>query len=123
MEYTPKKELAKQFLYLINQGLVDKAFANYVGSNFKHHLAECNDTIEDLKKFFLEQSVLNLHLQNIRLVEQSDLVMAHALIKRDKGDYEEVKVFVFRFDNQMIIEYWEVAQVVPHNKNNPNSIW
>ncbi|WP_430612041.1 nuclear transport factor 2 family protein [Flavobacterium sp. JP2137] len=124
MEFTPKKEIAKQFLLLITGGEIDKAFANYVGSNFKHHHPFYLGQAADLKDFLREEAQRNPHkiLKNLRVIEQNDLVMTHSLVKNTPDDLGTLVVYIFRFENHLITEFWEVQQAIPPSMINENGM-
>ncbi len=124
MEFTPKKEIAKQFLYLITQGEIDKAFANYVGDGFKHHNPFYKGGAEDLKKFLKDEVQVNPHkiIKNVRLIEQNDLVMVHSMVKKNENDVGAVVVYLFRFENHLITEFWDIEQPIPQVMINENGM-
>lgn len=124
MEFTPKKEIAKQFLYLISKGEVEKAFTNYVGPQFRHHNPFLMGQEEDLKHFLIEESRKNpqMLIKNLRLIEQNDLVMVHSLVKKTSDDVGTIAVYIFRFENHLITEYWDVQQTVPEVMINRNGM-
>ncbi|MBW3520027.1 nuclear transport factor 2 family protein [Flavobacterium sp. NKUCC04_CG] len=124
MEFTPKKEIAKQFLYLITQGEIDKAFANYIGPDFKHHNPFNKGGAADFKVFLKDEAQINPHkiIKNLRLIEQNDLVMVHSLVKKTIEDIGSVVVYIFRFENHLITEFWDVEQAIPQTMINENGM-
>lgn len=118
MEFTPKKEIAKQFLVLVSQGEIDKAFANYVAPNFKHHMPYCGESANDLAEAWKLQRDKIQNLALLRAIEQSDLAMVHAQLKRKDQAVDYLAVYIFRFENHLITELWKVEQEMPLKTQN-----
>lgn len=112
MEFTPKREIAKQFTNLIFQGAFEKAFANYTAPDFTHHIGECESGKTALIAYLQERSLKVGKVKGhfLRLIEQNDLVMAHLHISYANFNEEVVAVFIFRFKDHLVNEYWEVKQ-------------
>lgn len=125
MEFTPKRDIAKQFVNLVFQGSIDKAFDNYTAPEFIHHTVECkkgkNALITYLKDCSLENG--KLKHQFLRLIEQNDLVMSHIRICNTVTKEEYVAVFIFRFKEHLINEYWEVKQSLPETLINEDGVF
>lgn len=115
MEFTSKREIAKQFVTLISNGAVVKAFSNYTASNFKHHILDCKSGKEALMERYEEvyRKGEGFEICFLRIIEQNDLVMAHLKLKDKKSNQESRGVFIFRLKDHLIQEYWEVIQAVP----------
>lgn len=111
MEFTPKRDIAKQFLNLIYQGSVEKAFSNYTGPEFKHHLVDCKQGKLALMAYL---KVATTQHQFLRLIEQNDLVMVHAHEVGNPSNQEYTTVYIMRFKEQMISELWRVSQDLPN---------
>lgn len=125
MEFTPKREIAKQFVNLIFQGTIDKAFANYTAPEFIHHTADCEKG-KDALIAYLKVCGLDKELfkhQFLRLIEQNDLVMAHLRICKLDSKEEVVAVYIFRFKEHLINEYWEVKQSLPDTLLNTDGVF
>lgn len=125
MEFTPKRDIAKQFVNLVFEGDIEKAFANYTAPEFIHHTVECKKgktaLINYLKECSLEKEMIK-H-QFLRLIEQNDLVMAHIRIYNTVSKVEYVAVFIFRFKEHLINEYWEVKQSLPETLLNEDGVF
>lgn len=125
MEFTPKKEIAKQFLTLIGNGEIDKAFANYTAQDFKHHnpffAKEKTALVAGMKEQFA--SFPEMKVTILRLIEQNDLVMAHSVVKRQPKAQEVVVVHIFRFKEHLITEFWDILQQAPDVIVNENGTY
>lgn len=125
MEFTPKREIAKQFVNLVFKGAIDKAFANYTAPEFIHHASDCESgksaLIAHFKTCGMEKEIFK-H-QFLRLIEQNDLVMAHLRICNTVSKEEYVVVYIFRLKEHLINEYWEVKQSLPETLINDDGIF
>lgn len=125
MEFTPNKDIAKQFLVLIANGEIEKAFANYTAPDFKHHnpffAKEKDVLIAGMKAQFA--SFPQMKLAILRLIEQNDLVMAHCVVQKGAMEREVVVVYIFRFKNHLITEFWDILQDVPDVIVNENGVY
>lgn len=58
-----------------------------------------------------------------RTMTDGDLVMVHVHVVRWPGDAGLAVVDIFRCEDGMIVEHWDVIQPVPETSINPNSMF
>ena len=58
-----------------------------------------------------------------RTLADGDMVAVHVHVERFPGDPGLAVVDMFRCENGMIVEHWDVLQDVPANPVNPNSMF
>lgn len=125
MEFTPKRDIAKQFLTLIGRGEIDKAFANYTATSFKHHHPSVPAGKEALKEAMKNDFTSNPTKKTVilRLIEQNDLVMAHSYISHTAENREYVVVHIFRFSDHLITELWDIVGEIPKSMINKDGAY
>ncbi len=125
MEKISRQEAAVSFLRLASSGKVKEAYRAYVGSNFRHHNPYFPGNAEALMAAMEENSAQNpgktIAVQ--RTLEDGDLVAVHALVRLKPGDLGVATVHIFRFEDDRIIELWDVGQAVPEKSLNENGMF
>ena len=113
-------ERAQKFLQLVALGSVDEGFEQFVHPHFIHHNAFFEGHREGLLKAMKEDHLTNPNLafETAHVFTQNETVIAHS--KVTKKDAEIVVVHILRFQNNQIIELWDVGQVLPDQLVNEN---
>ena len=118
---TSQKTAAEQFLKLVCSD-VDRAYAENVGPNFRHHNVWFPGNAEALKKGMADNLRQNPQkkLEIKQSIEEGDrvAVMSHVTFK--PGDRGYSLMHLFRFENGKIAELWDVAQEIPQDSPNAN---
>ncbi len=117
---TPHKTIAVQFQTLVIQGKIREAYERYIHPDFTHHnpyIAGDRDSLmkamEENAKAFPEK-VYVPHT----IIEEGDIVAVHSSITLRKGMPEIAAAHIFRFQDHMIIEEWDISQQVPEDSQN-----
>ena len=120
-----RKEKATGFLQLIIAGDIREAYRIYTGKDFKHHNAYFKGDKESLTRAMEDEDRQNPDkIFNIqRVLEDGDFVAVHSHLQRNPGDPGIAVVHIFRFDNDIIVEFWDVAQFIPQDMVNENGMF
>ena len=119
------KDTAVSFLKLASSGKVKEAYQAYVDSNFRHHNPYFPGNAEALMAAMEENSIQNPDktIEVQRTLEDGDLVAVHALVRLKPGDLGIATVHIFRFQDNRIVELWDVGQAVPEKSLNENGMF
>lgn len=122
---TSLKEKAVSFLQLVASGEVREAYSRYVGPGFCHHNLFFRGDADSLMHAMEENAARNPHkiLEVKRAIEEGDIVAVHSLVKQNQLDLGGVVVHIFRFHNDLIVEFWDVGQPIPENSPNENGVF
>jgi predicted SnoaL-like aldol condensation-catalyzing enzyme len=119
------KEKAVSFLQLVASGKVREAYINHVGPDFCHHNAYFRGDAESLMIAMEENAVMNPNktLEVKRVIEEKDIVAVYSHVKQNPEDLGAAVVHIFRFQNDQIVELWDVGQPIPENSLNENGMF
>lgn len=119
------KQAAIDFLMLASKGKAQEAFGKYVHKNFKHHNTYFKGDGESLM-IAMEDNAMK-HPDKIltikRSLQEGNLVAVHSHVCQKPGDPGAAVVHIFRFENDKIIELWDLGQPVPLETVNENGIF
>lgn len=119
------KERAISFLTLASSGRVSEACQRHIGPGFRHHNPYFKGDAESLKAG-MEQNAArfpNKRFDVQRALEDGDLVAVHSRVRLESGQPGVAVVHVFRFQNERIVELWDVGQPVPADSPNENGMF
>lgn len=114
------KEKAVSFLRLVASGKVREAFGNYVSSDFHHHNPFFRGDADSLMLAMEEsaekspQKIFDVK----RVLQEGDFVMVHSHVKQSPDDRGGAVVHMFRFQDGLIVELWDVGQAIPESSPN-----
>jgi predicted SnoaL-like aldol condensation-catalyzing enzyme len=112
---SPQKEAAVAFLHLVSRGEIADAYNRFVASYMKHHNMFTRAGVSELKKGMEENHTTfpekQLEVQHV--IEENDLVVVHSKMKLSKDMEEMALVQIFRFQNDKIVEMWDIGQGAP----------
>jgi predicted SnoaL-like aldol condensation-catalyzing enzyme len=119
------KEKAVSFLQLVASGKVREAYINHIGPDFCHHNAYFRGDAESLMIAMEENAVENPNkvLEVKRVIGENDIVTVYSHIKQNPEDLGGAVVHIFRFQNDQIVELWDVGQAIPENSPNENGMF
>lgn len=119
------KEKAVSFLQLVASGKVREAYASYIGANFCHHNPYFPGDADSLMLAMEENAAKNPHktLEVKRVVEEGDIVVVHSHVKQNLEDIGGAVVHIFRFQDDEIVELWDIGQPIPENSPNENGVF
>ena len=117
------KKLVIDFLQEVFGDQNPDAIHKFIGDNYIQHDPEITDgkeaLIAALKNWFYGVEPHKIDIRNI--TAERDLVFIH--LKAHKGNKEISIVDIFRIENNMLVEHWDVVQEVPENSINPHPMF
>lgn len=115
------KQRAIAFLSLVTSGKIDKAYQKYVSPNFRHHNPYFRGDAKSLSEGMKENEVKfpNKQFEVKHVIEEGNLVAVHSHVQLVSGEMEFATVHICRFENDKIVELWDIAQQIP--KDSPNA--
>ncbi|GAA1655922.1 nuclear transport factor 2 family protein [Fodinicola feengrottensis] len=126
MDLEQNKETARAYLDLaFNARRPMEAFDRYVGPSYVQHNPHAPDGAEASRKFlgaFVERFP-QLRLDIRRVIAEGDLVVTHGLMKLTDAERGTAIVDIIRFADGKIVEHWDVAQPVPDDPANQNTMF
>jgi predicted SnoaL-like aldol condensation-catalyzing enzyme len=99
---------------------VREAYRIYIGPGFRHHNPYFRGDAQSLMIAMEENAKLNPNkvLEVQRAVQEGELVSVHSSVKQEPNDPGGAVVHIFRFQENRIVELWDVGQAVPENSPN-----
>jgi predicted SnoaL-like aldol condensation-catalyzing enzyme len=120
------KEIAKSFLKLAGTGKVDEAYDRFVAPSFIHHNQYFKGDRQSLLDAMKEahKKSPNKSIETLRALEDGPLVATHSRVLRNDATMPEIAVVhIFRFENEKIVELWDLGQPVSKDSPNENGIF
>lgn len=119
------KEIAVSFLQIVASGKVREAYRTYIGPDFRHHNPYFRGDAESLMLAMEENATLNPHkILEVKLaIQERDTVVVHSQLKQNPDDLGGAVVHIFRFQNNQIVELWDIGQPIPEDSPNDNSMF
>ena len=122
---TPHKEAATSFLCMAASGDVRRAFNSYAAPDFRHHNPYFPGDAQSLAKAMEENAAQNpdkeIHIE--RVVEEGDLVVVHGRVRMNPKALDIALVHIFRFQDDRVVELWDIGQPAPENSPNDNGMF
>ncbi|WP_347552765.1 nuclear transport factor 2 family protein [Pseudalkalibacillus hwajinpoensis] len=119
------KEIAVSFLQLVASGKVREAYRNYIGPRFFHHNPFFRGDSDSLM-LAMEEDASNNPDKTFKVklaIEERDLIAVHSHIKQNPEDRGVAVVHIFRFQDNQIVELWDLGQPIPKNSPNENGVF
>ncbi|MBP1962983.1 nuclear transport factor 2 family protein [Paenibacillus aceris] len=119
------KEKAVSFLQLVASGDVREAYRSYIGPEFLHHNPFFRGDADSLMLAMEENAAKNPHkiLEVKCAIEEGNIVAVHSHVKQRQEDIGGAVVHIFRFNNDLIVEFWDVGQPIPEKSPNENGMF
>ena len=119
------KKAAQSFLQMVVSGKIREAYEKYVSPEFRHHNPYFKGDRESLLLAMEEAHKQFPHkvFTTYRAFEDGDLVAVHSSMQLQADASPIAVVHMFRFENGLIVEEWEVGQQVPENSPNHNGMF
>ena len=113
------------FLQLAAFGEVEKAYQHYVARNFRHHNPYYKGDRESLKKGMMENSKShpNKEFSMLFALEDDNMVAVFSRVQPADSKVPVSVVHIFRFDEDRIVELWDVIMPQPNKVINENGIF
>ncbi len=119
------KEKALSFLTMVVEGKIREAYEKYVSPNMRHHNAYFKGDRQSLLVAMEEAHIQfpNKVFKVQRTFGDDDLIAVHSSMQL-KSDMSVISVVhMFRFENGMIVEMWDVGQEAPKEMPNENGLF
>ena len=119
------KDRAVSFLRLAGSGKVRDAYERYVGRGFRHHNAFfCGDR-ESLMKAMEENAAKNPDkVLGVKLaLQDGNYVAVHSHVRQNARDRGAAVVHIFRFEDERIVELWDLGQAIPQDSPNEHGMF
>jgi predicted SnoaL-like aldol condensation-catalyzing enzyme len=119
------KERAISFLRLASSGNVREAYETYVHPQFRHHNPYVPGDRASLLAAMEENAVTfpQKEFEAVRALEDGDLVAVHGRVRLTPSRPWIALIHIFRFQDNQIIEEWEVGQEVPKESPNEHGVF
>ncbi|CAG1001853.1 MAG: hypothetical protein OIN86_03840 [Candidatus Methanoperedens sp.] len=125
MTETSHREIAISFLKLAASGKVREAYTRYVSLNFQHHNPFFRGDRESLMLAMEENATKNPDKKlEIKLtLEDRNMVATYSHVQQSPEDSGGAVVHIFRFEDDHIVEMWDIGQAVPEDSPNKNGMF
>ena len=119
------KQIAIDFLTLASMGKAREAFDRYASKNFRHHNIYFKGDGESLLIAMEENAKKNPDkvFEIKRTLRDGDLVATQAHVRQKPSDPGAGVVHIFRFEDDKIVELWDLGQPVPLETVNENGMF
>ncbi|AZV43284.1 nuclear transport factor 2 family protein [Peribacillus asahii] len=119
------KEKAVSFLQLVASGRVSEAYQRHIGPGFRHHNPFFPEDADSLLLAMEESAAQNPHktLEVKLAIEENETVVVHSHVKQNPNDLGGAVVHIFRFQDERIVELWDIGQSIPENSPNKNGVF
>jgi len=119
------KPTAIAFLNTVIAGQIRQAYDQYVASDFRHHNPYFKGDRESLL-LAMEESERNMPNKTFeiqRVLEEGDTIAVHSRLILQPGQPEMATVHIFRFQDGLIVEAWDIGQQSPEKSPNENGLF
>jgi len=114
------KDKVRNFFKLLESNKVQEAFDRFVSLEFKHHNQHTQDgrlaLLEGMTDAHRQFPEMTMDIKQI--FEEGSFVITHSLVKMNSSHAGFVCVHIFRFANEKIVEFWDIA--TPRVENSIN---
>lgn len=119
------KDIAQAFLQMVVNGQVEQAYQAYVAGHFRHHNPWFKGDATTLRQGMADNARTHpgktLEVKN--MLQDGDSVCVHSRIALGPGLPVIAAVHIFRFEQGLIAELWDINQPVPDNPVNENGMF
>ena len=98
----------------------------YIAPSYKQHNPYVPDGLEPFVSYFANYFMQNTESRAVvhRVASHGDLVFLHVESRASNKEAQgEAVVDIFRVENGMIVEHWDVIQHIPEESANPNTMF
>ncbi len=119
------KEKAVSFLQLVASGKVREAYQRYISPDFRHHNPYFRGDAESLMVAMEENADQNPNkiFEVKQSIQEGNTVAVYSHVRQNPNDLGGAVVHIFRFDENLIVEMWDVGQPIPEDSPNENGIF
>ena len=120
MTANQNKDAAVSFLKMASSGNIREAYSKFVGPGFKHHNPFFEGSAESLMNGMEENARQNPNkiLEVKHAIAEGALVAVHSHVRQNPDDPGGAVVHIFRFEDDRIVELWDVGQPIPEESPN-----
>jgi predicted SnoaL-like aldol condensation-catalyzing enzyme len=110
---------------MVVAGDIEKAFEKYVDMGGKHHNSFCPAGMVALKKGMMENETQfpNKKLKVKHILGDGDFVSVHSHLLLKPGELELATNHLVRFENEKIVEFWDMANPIPKDLPNEDGMF
>lgn len=120
------KESAASFLKMAGSGNVRAAYDKFIAPNLIHHNQFFKGDRQSLMIAMEEASKShpNKSIDIKHIYEDGDTVITHSLVTREGPNAPSIAVVhIFRFENDRIVELWDLGQEIANDSPNENGLF
>lgn len=120
------KKLVTDFIELCyNQHKVEKSARKYLKPDYIQHNPVMGDGQDAFIKYFSDfmKKTPKLAVNIVRVIAENDLVTLHINAKMEENDRGLAVVDIFRIEDDMVAEHWDIQQEVPEKSENDNTMF
>ncbi len=119
------KDMAVSFLNMVVEGKIREAYDKYTSPDFRHHNAYFKGDRESLLVAMEESHTQfpNKVFKVKRIFGDKDLIAVYSSMQLMLAADPIAVVHMFRFENDLIVEMWDVGQQTPENLPNENGMF
>ncbi|MFT4415481.1 nuclear transport factor 2 family protein [Fredinandcohnia humi] len=119
------KEKAVSFLQMVATGKVREAYQSYIGPSFRHHNPYFRGDANSLMLAMEENAIKNPQkILEVKLaIQEGNTVAVHSHVRQNPDDLGGAVVHIFRFQDDKIVELWDIGQPIPEDSPNENGIF
>jgi predicted SnoaL-like aldol condensation-catalyzing enzyme len=121
-----KKESAISFLKMAAFGNVREAYDKFISPDFIHHNQYFKGDRQSLMIAMEEAHQVrpNKSIEVKQVFEDGDTVITHSLVVRSlPGQQPVAVVHIFRFENNRVVELWDLGQEIMKDSPNENGVF
>lgn len=119
------KKLVLDFYETVLNGKDADAAPRYVAEGYIQHNPRVPNGLAPLQGFVRELRRTSPDARSTvkRVVAEGALVVLHSFVQRNPQDRGSALIDIFKVENAMIVEHWDVIQAVPETSANPNGMF
>jgi predicted SnoaL-like aldol condensation-catalyzing enzyme len=119
------KKIVLEFHEKVLNGKDADAAPKFVVPNYIQHNPRVPDGLAPLQGFVRELKRTSPESRSTikRVIAEGSLVVLHSHVQRSPQDRGAALVDIFRLENGMIVEHWDVVQPVPETAANNNTMF
>ncbi|HOS48607.1 MAG TPA: ester cyclase [Bacteroidia bacterium] len=111
------KAIAKAFLQAASSHQVSEGYDLYVSEKFVHHNIHFKSDAHTLKAGMMQSAEMfpEKIFEVKQCIAENDKVMTYSHVRLTPDDKGFALMHLFRFENNKIVELWDIAQQIPES--------